>query len=78
LEYWNGAVLNNNFLSSGANSSANANSNTVIDEYDTIDNIQSQGILNNVEQKKVGDAAFSSLGEAPIQEWYYIQIQNKY
>jgi hypothetical protein len=50
----------------------------VIDEYDTIDNIQSQGVLNNVEQKKVGDAAFSSLGEAPIQERYYIQIQNKY
>ena len=62
LEYWNGAILDNVFQSGSVNDSIN--NNTIIDDYDTIDDIQSK---EKEDQKKVNDAAFSSLGEAPIQ-----------
>eukprot|EP00551_Chaetoceros_affinis_P009277 CAMPEP_0203684800 /NCGR_PEP_ID=MMETSP0090-20130426/48221_1 /ASSEMBLY_ACC=CAM_ASM_001088 /TAXON_ID=426623 /ORGANISM="Chaetoceros affinis, Strain CCMP159" /LENGTH=729 /DNA_ID=CAMNT_0050553981 /DNA_START=32 /DNA_END=2221 /DNA_ORIENTATION=+ len=60
IEYWNGAMLNNTFQSGGDNDTM-----TTIDDYDTLDNVQSEKTQNE-EQQKINDVAFSSLGEAPL------------
>ena len=43
------------------------NETTIIDDYDKIDDVQSEQLTSSEEQKKVNEAAFASLGEAPTQ-----------
>ncbi len=65
MEYWNGSILNNSFFSGGDANNNGFNYSTSIDEYETIDNIDN-GEQHENEQKEVNDAAYKSLGEAPL------------
>lgn len=65
MEYWNGSILNNSFLSGGDANNNGFNYTTSVDEYDTIDNINNKE-QHEKEQKEVNDAAYKSLGEAPL------------
>lgn len=62
LEYWNGAILNNDsFL--GSSGGHDLNQMAAINEYETIDDIQSEKLTE--EQNNVNSATFAAIGETP-------------
>jgi len=61
LEYWNGAILNNSYIST---TDDNINSINIINEYDTIDDVGNDQKMKK-EQSEVNNAAFSAIGDAP-------------
>jgi len=74
IEYWNGSILSQISSQGGANGNNSFSADTTIDDYDAIeggDDVESR------DEKKVNDATFASLGDAPLPERNGISFESK-
>jgi len=76
IEYWNGSMLSQTLQGTSSNNGYSVSDHTIIDDYDAIDSGETDD-LESRDEKKVNDAAFAALGDAPLPERNGISFDSK-
>mmetsp|Transcript_30156 Transcript_30156/g.46143 ORF Transcript_30156/g.46143 Transcript_30156/m.46143 type:complete len:743 (-) Transcript_30156:109-2337(-) len=77
IEYWNGSMHGQQRYISSSNQGGSTTTDSTIQDYDNIDDVGNDDIAN-AEQKRMDDAAYATLGEAPLPERNGIKFSSKF